>query len=530
MYHSGSCLGHFNKTVVAIFLSFSFLFSLSVLPVYALDLAGKTDRTFQKWDKPNSPGCAVAIVKDGTIIYEKGYGMASLEFGIPNTPTTVFNWGSNSKQFTVFSILLLEEEGKLSLQDDIRTYIPEIPDFGKKIAIQHLIDHTSGMRDYLELMGFGGWNLLEDMITKEQGLHLVQWQKALNFEPGDQMMYCNTGFFLLAEIVARISGKTFAEFTKERIFTPLEMSHSHFEDNHRNIVADFSDPYYLAADGKFYQLPVNMSCVGESGLLSTVEDIAKWDQNFYTAKIGSTLILEKMHKKGILNNGQLSQMSAGLIVTDYKGRRLVYHGGDLGGYHGQIARFPDDRLTIITASNTAELDSNTLLTHSVSIADFYFANGTEIPDFMIHEPSLRGWGMGEPGFYTPDRESVLFWDELNRNRTEPPPFPVKTVEPLMTAEAAQEYVGLYYSDELELFYTISFDNQSSLQFQHPRNPAPYMFSVKNITRRNTFKAVESELLTGSFLRNSENQVVGFTIGNPRIIDLEFRKAEIVTKK
>jgi CubicO group peptidase (beta-lactamase class C family) len=178
----------------------------------------KVDELFDKWDSSKTPGAAVAIVKDGSIIYKKGYGSANLEYDIPITTSTIFHIASVSKQFTVFSILLLEKEAKLSLEDDIRKYIPEVPDFGKTITLRHLASHTSGLRDQWNLLAMAGWRL-DDVITKEHVLKLISNQKELNFNPGEEFLYCNTGFTLLAEVVSRVSGQTFSEFTAQNILT-----------------------------------------------------------------------------------------------------------------------------------------------------------------------------------------------------------------------------------------------------------------------------------------------------------------------
>ncbi len=511
---------------------FFFLTIALSLPAHTITLAQKVDSIFRPWSRDTSPGCAIAIVKDGEVIFEKGYGMANLKYGIPNTPETVFQFASNSKQFTAFAVLLLEEDGLLSTQDEVQTYIPEFPDFGYPITLQHLLDHTSGLRDHLELMAFAGWNFLEDLITVQHGLNFVKRMTALNFPPGDQFMYSNTGFMLLAEIVARVSGKTFAEFTRERIFIPLGMTNTLFKDSNHLIVKNLADAYFTIPEGDTFLSPDNFASVGEAGLHSTVLDIVKWDRNFYDPKIGSHSILNKMHKKALLNGGQPSPISVGLIVIDYKGKKLVYHGGDLGGYHAQIARFPDDRLTVITAANTADLDSNTLLNHSVTIADFYFNNPTQtsIPDFTIHEPSLQGWGSGTAPWYSPDLETANFWNDLyNANKMSGSLSPAKVNVPNLTPTQAQEFVGLYYSKELDSFLSISFDGTANLLFQLNRNPQPYLFSAKNI-RNNKIIVNETDLLTGSFIRNAANEVIGFKISNPRVIDLEYRKAEIMTKK
>ncbi|MGK0448825.1 MAG: CubicO group peptidase (beta-lactamase class C family), partial [Polaribacter sp.] len=243
----------------------------------------QVDELFTVWDTDNTPGAAVAIVKNGVIIYKKGYGSANLEYDIPITPSTIFHIASVSKQFTVFSILLLEKQGKLSLDDDIRKYIPEVPDFGKTITLRHLASHTSGLRDQWNLMGMAGWRP-DDVITKEHILKLVTNQKELNFEPGEEYTYCNTGFTLLAEVVARVSGESFAEYTEANIFQPLQMNNTLFYDDHEKIVKNRAYSYY-SDDTGFKKSVLSYANVGATSLFTTVEDLSLWAMNFNSQKI-----------------------------------------------------------------------------------------------------------------------------------------------------------------------------------------------------------------------------------------------------
>ncbi|MGD0342318.1 MAG: serine hydrolase domain-containing protein, partial [Bacteroidales bacterium] len=206
------------------------------------------DQLLTAWNNPKTPGAAIAVERNGKIIFEKGYGSADLEHNIPITPITVFHIASLSKQFTAFSVLLLEKEGKLSINDDVRKYIPEIPDFGKVITLNELMHHTSGLRDQWDLLAMAGWRL-DDIITKDQILRLVSRQKELNFNPGDEFLYCNTGFTLLAEVVARVSGQTFAEFTRTHIFEPLKMSNTLFYDDCEKIVKNRAYSFHVDSTG-----------------------------------------------------------------------------------------------------------------------------------------------------------------------------------------------------------------------------------------------------------------------------------------
>src|SRR5271170_5306364 len=200
------------------------------------DLHGRVDKVFEKWDSTVSPGCALSVIKDGEIVYKRGYGMADLDHDIPITSETVFHVASISKQFTAAAVLLLAQEGKLSLDDDVRKYITELPDFGVRITIRHLIHHTSGLRDQWSLLGLAGWRYSLDLITDDDVLAVMTRQKNLNFKPGEKHVYCNTGYTLMGLIVKRVSGMSLREFTTKNIFEPLGMTHTHFRDDHAEII------------------------------------------------------------------------------------------------------------------------------------------------------------------------------------------------------------------------------------------------------------------------------------------------------
>ena len=314
----------------------------------------QVDELFTKWDTDNTPGAAVAIVKDGAIIYKKGYGIANLEYDIPITPSSIFHIASVSKQFTVFSILLLEKQGKLSLDDDIRKYIPEVPDFGKTITLRHLASHTSGLRDQWNLLSMAGWRM-DDVITKEHVLKLVSKQKELNFNPGDEFAYCNTGFTLLAEVVSRVSDMSFAEFTKANIFEPLEMNNTLFYDDHEKIVKNRAYSYYPDSSG-YKKSVLNYANVGATSLFTTVEDLSLWAMNFTDIKLGDSTSINKMNTLAVLNNGETFGGALGQFVGDYKGLNEIQHGGADAGYRSYLTRFPSENFAVIVFSNSAEFN------------------------------------------------------------------------------------------------------------------------------------------------------------------------------
>lgn len=342
-------------------LLFSFLF-------YACKVTTnvKVDELFAAWNSNKTPGAAIAVVKDGSIIYKKGYGSANLEYNIPVTPSTIFHIASVSKQFTAFSILLLEKEGKLSLEDDVRKYIPEVPDFGKVITLKHLASHTSGLRDQWNLLALAGWRL-DDVITKEHILKLVSRQKELNFDPGDEFLYCNTGFTLLAEVVSRVSGQPFSEFTDQNIFKPLKMSNTLFYDDHEKIVKNRAYSYYSDNNG-YKKRVLSYANVGATSLFTTVEDLSLWAMNFSSLKVGDAKMIDKMNAMAVLNNGETFGGALGQFVGKYKGLNEIQHGGADAGYRSYLGRFPDQNFAVIVFSNDASFRAG-ILAHK--LADIY---------------------------------------------------------------------------------------------------------------------------------------------------------------
>ena len=261
--------------------------SLAHVQTLPPDVTTKVDKVFEQWDKPDSPGCALGVYRDGQIVYKRGYGMANLNDDVPITPATVFHVASMSKQFTAASILLLAQQGKLSLDDDVHKYIPELPDFGEPITLRHLLHHTSGLRDQWSLLDLAGWRYSQDLITDDDVMSVLVRQKALNFKPGEKYMYSNTGFTLLAIIVKRVSGMSLREFTTKNIFQPLGMTHTHFRDDHEEIIKH--DALGYEQDGKdkpFRMNLTNFDTAGATSLHTTVEDLQLWDENFYHPRVG----------------------------------------------------------------------------------------------------------------------------------------------------------------------------------------------------------------------------------------------------
>lgn len=310
------------------------------------------DQIFTPWDQPDSPGAALAILLQGEVVYTQGYGLANLEYALPIKPNTVFHVASVSKQFTAMAVMLLVEEGLLDLRADIHRYLPELPDFGHEITLWHLLHHTSGLRDQWELLVAAGWRM-DDVITREQILKLVERQRTLNFPPGAEYLYCNTGFTLAAEIVAKVSGRSLRQFCAERIFQPLGMTETHFHDDHEELVPDRAYSYAPKSGGGWRKSVLSYANVGATSLFTTVLDLAKWLRNFDQPTVGNAAVLRQLEIPFLLANGQPTEYGLGLMLSEYRGQREVGHSGADAGFRAWCGRFPEHQLGIVVLSNFA---------------------------------------------------------------------------------------------------------------------------------------------------------------------------------
>lgn len=335
------------------------------------DLNDKVDHVFAEWNTTSSPGCAIAVVKDGHIVYEHGYGMANLELGIAISPQSVFDIGSVSKQFTAMAILLLDQDHKLSLDDDIRKYLPEMPDYGSKITIRHLLHHTSGLRNYDDLFDLEGIPEA-DLTTDRDAMDLIVRQKGVNFKAGDEFLYSDTNFFLMSEIVKRITGKSLRQFAQERIFGPLGMTSSHFHDDHTMIVPRRATGYAPHDGGGFEQDMSNFEQVGDGSVMTTVEDLFKWDQNFEHPVVGGAEAIRQLTTPGVLNNGQSIPYAMGLFLDRYRGLKWIHHSGEWVGYRAALSRFPDQHFSTLVTCNC--VGSMSPMTMALRVADIYLAD------------------------------------------------------------------------------------------------------------------------------------------------------------
>ena len=314
------------------------------------DRFDKIKAMFDNCYEPDYPGgFAAAAILDGNVVFKNAYGYANYENKDPFTTCTVSDYASVAKQFTGFAIAMLVYQGKISLDDDIRTYLPEVPDFGNTITIYHLLHHTSGVRDWVGLVKISG-RYEEDVITDDLLMRLVMHQKDLNFKPGDQFQYSNNGYFLLAQIVSRVTHKTFREWTDENIFKPLGMKNTHFNDNFREIIPNRADSY-REIDGVLANCPDNKEGYGSSSLYSTLDDMIRWVQNFKDNKVGNENIWRMMFTKGKLNNGEEINYGFGFSIRMDNDLPVYEHGGSWAGFLSQITYYPDRGAAYIFISN-----------------------------------------------------------------------------------------------------------------------------------------------------------------------------------
>lgn len=330
----------------------------------------RVDALFVEADRSDTPGCALGIFQDGRIAYAKGYGMANLELGVANTPHTVYDIGSLGKQFTAFSIYLLARDGKLSIDDDVRKYVPELPDFGKPVTIRHLLHHTGGLRDYIELLELEGHGS-EDLTTAREALDTLTRQKAPLFAPGERYEYSNTGYFLLSWVVKRASGKSLRDFAQERIFGPLGMTHTQYNDDHGRIIANRSTGYNPTDGGGFSIDMSDFEQNGDGGVNTSIEDLFLWNRNFDDPVVGDKRIVAQMEETGVLNNGKPIDYASGQRVGSYRGLRTVGHTGSWAGYRALLYRFPEQKFSVACLCNHSGIDR---MQRMRQIADIYLAD------------------------------------------------------------------------------------------------------------------------------------------------------------
>lgn len=435
----------------------------------------KVDALFARWTK-DTPGCAIGVSRGGTTLLRKAYGMADLEHDVPNTPDTIFEAGSVSKQFTAAAVLLLAREGKLSLDDPARKYIPELPDYGVPLTVRNMLQHNSGLRDWGEVAAIGGWPRGSRTYTHAHVLDIVSRQKSLNFTPGTRYSYSNTGYNLAAIIVSRVSGMSFAEFSQARIFKPLGMTSTSWRDDYARIVKNRAIAYSPSPAGFRQNMPFE-NVHGNGGLLTTVGDLLKWNENFVSPKIGDAAFLKIQQDPGTFSDGRPQAYAMGLSIGAYKGVAEVSHSGSTAGYRAHLTRYPTQQnLSIAVLCNVA---SGNATQYALGAADLYLGEAISTAPAPAPRPAQ-------------------------------PPVPF-TADPKDLAS----YAGRYYSDEAEVVYDVVAEGDGIVIKRRPD-------AVVRLRAR-ARDEFDSPAGTIVFIRDASGAINEMSLRGSRVFDIRFKR-------
>lgn len=456
---------------------------------------------------------AIAVVRNGTKVLSKGYGLASLEHRIPITPSTVFDVASVSKQFTGLAIAMLVEQGRIRLTDDIREYIPELGDVGHPITIEHLVHHTSGLRDWPGSLSLAGWRM-DDVVSFDQILNMAYHQRSLNFVPGAEYTYSNTGYNLLAELVARVSGQSFRAWTDDHLFRPLGMTNTRFREDHTWVVPNRAYGYARTADSGWAATTNNLTALGSSSLFTTVDDLAKWVMNFDDPKVGGAAAMAMTRTRGRLNDGTTIPYGFGIVNGQYRGQPIVNHSGSWASFATFVLHFPAQHFGVIVLANSsinagraaydiADIylgevlgarpppEPNAIATaRAVDVApavlDRYVGLYRLGPGWFVRVRrdggTLRVQATREGEVAMSARSDTTFWvEDYHAPMTFQVPasgptqlayrdmrVPKLEEPPPLTAAQLRDVVGEYESDELQVRYRIEMTD-SGLVMRHPRH-------------------------------------------------------------
>ncbi len=442
------------------------------------ELTQEIDQIFEDWNQPDRPGGSIGVMKDGEIIYAKGHGMASLEHDIKNSANTKYNIASVSKQFTAYAMLLLESQGKLSVDDEIHKFFPELADFGNDITIRHMVHHTSGFRSLHALLIMAGWRG-SDRRTNEDLLRFMQNQKELNFEPGAEYLYCNTGYILMAEIVEKVTGQDFITWMDENVFEPLGMDDTYVEADYTAIVPNNAHSYNYARDENAYRFSVPYwGYIGSGNIHTTIFDLLKWQQHINNPPTNHADMIAKMFNKGVLNSGDTLNYAYGININeDYKGERTWGHGGSIGGFRASIVSIPEQNLNVVVLTN-----------HSNAGAG---GKAYAVIDAVLDK---------EP---TAPRER-------NSDRDEPIYLPITST-----------IAGSYYSPELETTYRLEYSSKDSVEIYHSRHGSGWL----KMTAPDTLNATAPYAIRRITFVREDGTITGLRASNGRVRNMWFEKGE-----
>ncbi|MDQ4120730.1 MAG: serine hydrolase [Acidobacteriota bacterium] len=524
--------------------------------------AKKADAFLAQWDKNDMPGCAVGAIQEGKLVYKRAFGMANLDYDVPNTTSTLFNLASSSKPFTAASIALLAQQGKLSLEDDIRKYLPEMPKYDEMITIRHLIHHSSGIREYQALVFFGGGSP-DNALNDKTILNLLAGQKNISFKPGTKHQYSNSNYHLLGIIVGRVSGKSLRAFAEENIFKPLGMKNTMFFDNRNEVVKNRASGYMVGQDKSVRVRASLFDLVGGGGVLTTVEDLYLWVQNFYEPKVGNKELISLLTAPGVLNSGEKMGYAFGLFHNKYKGLPVIKHSGNMSGYRSQIVSFPEQKFTAIALCNNSAIFPSVI---AEKLADIYLEGQlkpeapsqkktaeTLPPTIALSEKEALRY----QGFYASSESGAAFKLSLKDGKlinsgllqSEVPVMPISENHFLMVAntnkfelipvinqsgaiseikltmnggkpdvfvpvkppfdspEALSEYAGTYYSEEFDADFKLTLQGKN-LVLQIGENLKPTL----NAAYLDVFTTANGQINL-SFTRDDKGKITGFVFNS-----------------
>jgi CubicO group peptidase (beta-lactamase class C family) len=514
-------------TYIASALAVAIAAALAVVRAQPADTGAKVDRIFAKWTS-DTPGCAVGVASGGQVALAKGYGMADLEHDIAITPDTIFEAGSVSKQFTAASVLWLAREKKLSLDDPVRTYVPELPQYSPDITIRHMLTHTSGLRDWGNIAAIAGWPRTTRAHTHAHVLEIASHQRALNFAPGTHWSYTNTGFNLSAIIVERVSGQSFQEFTRTRLFQPLGMTHTSWRDDFTRIVKGRAIAYRERDKAFSTDMPFE-NVYGNGGLLTTVGDLLKWNEHFDQAPEGDPLSTAVQQRPGTFNDGRTHGYALGLFVGTYKGVREVSHSGSTAGYSAFLTRFPDQRVSVAVLCNAT---SGQATQYAHAVADLYLGDAVRTApppptstadDIAAHAGIYRSAVTGVPitiggqrdalrgRTWAFDQHGAVATDEYGTTERYER---VAAAKP--AAHDLEAYVGTYVSDEAETELRADIKDGKLVLKRRPDTTIA-------LTPEYTDAFEAPQLGTVIFRRDSGGRITALSVSQDRVWDLRFQR-------
>jgi len=540
-----------------------FTFTLTASAQLDRSVEEDIDQLFVEWNRPNHPGGAVGIVQDGKLVFSKAYGLASLEYLVPNAKGTRFNIASVSKQFTAMGIVRLHLQGKLSVEDDPRRHIPELPDFGQTVTIRHMLHHTSGMRSLHSMLALAGWRG-DDARTNEDLLRFMLDQRDLNFVPGDEYMYCNTGYILMAVLIERISGEKFSTWMKKNIFEPLGLYDTYVEDRYNRVVPNNATSYNGSKERGFVRGVEYWGYTGSGNVHSTTLDLLKWYRNYYQPQEGWKDAFSMMLTVDDLNNGQHNDYAFGVRVELYRGEKRISHGGSIGGFRAYACTYPDRKLEIVALTNFSSSSTggkvnsitNILLNKPVeevtrfemqevniapSVFDKYAGTYTvnEDPDRQIEffrkddvyfskltgQENVRLLAANFSTFFNNKQQIKIIFNDTDKNtytmnQRGREYTGSKTVKYVPTEKELNEIAGQYWSPELHTQYTFSVKDDQLVGY-HTRHGE---FRIENF-RKDEYLCRASFIRKITVGRDKLGRITGLYVTNSRVRNLFFEKKD-----